>query len=71
VELGLSIGWAKARKSEIPKIAFILVSSSAAARARHLHCAGVRCPCLGGYEIEWRGRTIWVARARHQRKLPH
>ncbi|MED6110422.1 hypothetical protein PIB30_042728 [Stylosanthes scabra] len=32
VELGLSNGWAKARKSEIPKIA--LVSSAAAVRAR-------------------------------------
>ncbi|MED6163804.1 hypothetical protein PIB30_083577 [Stylosanthes scabra] len=71
VELGLSNGWAKAQKSEIPKIAFILVSSAAAAQARHLHRAGARCPCLGGYETGWRGRTIWVMQARHQRKLPH
>ncbi|MED6204158.1 hypothetical protein PIB30_006574 [Stylosanthes scabra] len=51
VELGLSNGWAKAWKSEIPKLAFILVSSAVAARARHLP----RCPCLGGYETGWLG----------------
>ncbi|MED6111763.1 hypothetical protein PIB30_055264 [Stylosanthes scabra] len=47
VELGLRNGWALARKSEIPKIAFILVSSAAATLARHLHRASARCPCLG------------------------